>query len=473
MLSILVADDEPLLRMTVGDALRTRGHHVVTVSDGAQAVAAAQGHVFDLVVSDIRLPKLDGLAVMHDVQGRAPSTVVFLITAYGSISDAVAAIKEGAYDYITKPFEMQELLLRVDRISERRDMRTELEAARAALAARSSDELLVGRTPTMVRLQERIDAIADSHAPVLVAGESGTGKELVARTIHDRSPRRDKPFIAINCAAFPETLIEAELFGHARGAFTGAVGKREGRFKAADGGTLLLDELGELPLPAQAKLLRVLQDGSFQPIGTNTTVKVDVRLISTTNRDLKAEVAAGRFREDLFYRINVVDLVIPPLRARRGDIAILSEHFLRRFHARPGEPPAISPAARAALFRHDFPGNIRELMHAIEHALIFSRGREIGVQDLPTAIGGARAPEADGTQPRTLSVALGEFEREYLLATLEATDGARGRAAEILGISRKNLWEKLRQHGIPEAPAQAPDSQNPDALASDVENPRR
>jgi two-component system response regulator AtoC len=454
MLSILVADDEPLIRMAVSDALRTRGHFVDAVSDGAQAVAAIQNRVFDLVISDIRLPKVDGLGVLHRVLEQNPSTVVVLITAYGSISDAVAAIKEGAYDYITKPFEMAELLLRVDRISERRDMRAELDAARAALAARGSGEVLLGRTPAMVRLQERIDAIADSHAPVLVTGESGTGKELVARTIHDRSPRRARPFVAINCAAFPESLIEAELFGHERGAFTGAIGKRDGRFKIADGGTLLLDELGELPLPAQAKLLRVLQDGSFQPIGTNATIRVDVRLISTTNRDLKKEVANGRFREDLYYRINVVEVVIPPLRERRGDIGILSEHFLRRFYTGAGEPPPLSPAASAALYRYDFPGNIRELVHAIEHALVFSRGREIGVQDLPTAIAGGVAT-ADTATPRTLSlsVALAEFEREYLLSTLAATDGKRARTAELLGISRKNLWEKLRQYNIvdPEA----------------------
>jgi len=451
VLSILVADDEPLIRMAVSDALRARGHFVMAVGDGAQTVAAVQGRVFDLVISDIRLPKVDGLAVLRHVREQSPSTVVVLITAYGSISDAVGAIKEGAYDYITKPFEMPELLLRVDRISERRDMRAELDAARAALAARGSGELLLGRTPSMVRLQERIDAIADSHAPVLVTGESGTGKELVARTIHDRSPRRNKPFVAINCAAFPETLIEAELFGHERGAFTGAIGRRDGRFKIADGGTLLLDELGELPLPAQAKLLRVLQDGSFQPIGSNTTVQVDVRIVSTTNRDLKKEVASGRFREDLYYRINVVEAVIPPLRERRGDIAILSEHFLRRFHKGPGEPPPISPAARAALYRHDFPGNIRELVHAIEHALVFSRGREVGVQDLPAAIAGEPAAAGgEEAEPRTLSlsVALAEFEREYLLATLAATEGKRARTAEILGISRKNLWEKLRQHNI-------------------------
>ena len=449
MLSILVADDEPLIRMTVGDALRARRHFVATAADGAQTIAALQSRAFDLVISDIRLPKVDGLAVLRHVLEHSPSTVVVLITAFGSIADAVGAIKDGAYDYITKPFEMADLLLRVDRISERRDMRVELEAARAALAARGSSELLVGRTPAMVRLQERIDAIADSQAPVLVTGESGTGKELVARTIHDRSPRRSKPFVAINCAAFPETLIESELFGHERGAFTGAVGRRDGRFKTADGGTLLLDELGELPLPAQAKLLRVLQDGSFQPIGSNTTVRVDVRIISTTNRDLKKEVASGRFREDLYYRINVVEATIPPLRDRRADIELLAEHFLRRFHKGPDEPPPLSPAARAALHRHDFPGNIRELMHAVEHALVFSRGRAIGVQDLPAAIAGeAIASDEPEARSRSLSNALAEFEREYLLATLAATDGKRARTAEVLGISRKNLWEKLRQHNI-------------------------
>ncbi len=458
-----------MIRMTVSDALRARGHFVLTASDGMQALGALENRVFDLVISDIRLPKADGLTIMRRAREISTSTAVVLITAYGSISDAVGAIKEGAYDYITKPFEVQDLLIRVDRIAERRDLRAQLDAARAALAARGSGELLVGRTPMMVRLQERIDAIADSHAPVLVTGESGTGKELVARTIHDRSPRRDKPFVAINCAAFPETLIEAELFGHERGAFTGAVGRRDGRFKMADGGTLLLDELGELPLPAQAKLLRVLQDGSFQPIGTNATVRVDVRIISTTNRNLKSEVSSGRFREDLYYRINVVEVVIPPLRERRGDIALLSEHFVRRFHNGPGEPPAISPAARAALYRYDFPGNLRELMHAIEHALVFSRGREVDVQDLPPSITAARAAEQDsetGKEPggqRPLAVALAEFEREYLLATLEATSGKRTRAAELLGISRKNLWEKLRQHGIPDtAPAShGPHSDDP------------
>jgi DNA-binding NtrC family response regulator len=449
MLSILLADDEPLIRMTVSDALRARGHSVQLVRDGAEALAALESRAFDVLICDIRLPKVDGLTVFRHVIGVSPSTVVVLITGFGSIADAVATIKEGAYDYVTKPFETQELVLAVDRIAERKDLRAELDAARAALAARGSEELLVGRTPAMVRLQERIDAIADSHAPVLVTGESGTGKELVARAIHDRSPRRDKPFVAINCAAFPESLIEAELFGHERGAFTGALGKREGRFKIADGGTLLLDEIGELPLAAQAKLLRVLQDGTFQPVGTNTTLHVDVRIISTTNRNLKTEAAEGRFREDLYYRINVVEIRIPALRERRGDIPILAEHFLRRFHKGAGEPPAISARANAALAQHSFPGNVREFMHAVEHALVFTRGREVQVEDLPPDIAGGGTALAPKTgEPRPLSVALHEFERECLLAALQAADGKRARAADLLGISRKNLWEKLRQHGI-------------------------
>ncbi|NOY93433.1 MAG: sigma-54-dependent Fis family transcriptional regulator [Deltaproteobacteria bacterium] len=448
MLSILLADDEPLIRMAVSDALRARGHKVIAVSDGAEALAVAESRVLDLVICDIRLPSLDGLSVFRRIRERTPKTEVVLITGFGSFSDAVAVIKEGAYDYITKPFEVQEIVMAVERITERRDLRRDLDAALAALASKGSGALLVGHTPAMLRLQERIDAIADSSASVLISAESGTGKELVARAIHDRSPRRDKAFVAVNCAAFPEALIEAELFGHERGAFTGALGRRDGRFKLADGGTLLFDEVGELPLPAQAKLLRVLQEGTFEPIGSNTSTQVDVRLISTTNRNLKTEVAEGRFREDLYYRINVLEIRIPPLRERRGDIPMLAEHFLRRFYNGPGDPPSVSPAVRAALERHDFPGNVREFMHAIEHALVFCRGRELRLQDLPPDICGGTLEPTSEQSVRPLSVAMKEFEREYLLRTLEAAKGKRAQAAELLGISRKNLWEKLRQHGV-------------------------
>ncbi len=302
----------------------------------------------------------------------------------------------------------------------------------------------------MLRLAERIETIAQSDAPVLITGESGTGKELVARTLHDRSTRRAKAFIAVNCAAFPETLLEAELFGHERGAFTGAVKRRDGRFKAADGGTLLLDEIAEVPLPAQAKLLRVLQEGTVEPLGTNESTKVDVRIISATHRNLRERIKEGRFREDLYYRLNVLDIEIPPLRERRGDMPLLLQYFLNKF-TQPGKTPStISPRAWAVLSQYHFPGNVREFAHAIEHAVVLANGGEIEVEHLPGGITGT----LDGTAStpagslRSLSAALKEFEHEYLLRALAQANGKKMKAAEILGISRKNLWEKLRLHGI-------------------------
>ena len=288
--------------------------------------------------------------------------------------------------------------------------------------------------------------MAASDAPVLLTGESGTGKELLARTIHAQSSRRDQPLVIVNCAAFPETLIEAELFGHERGAFTGALQKRDGRFKAADGGTLFLDEINGLSLMAQAKLLRVLNDGTFHPIGTNTEVAVDVRLISATNRELKAMIAEGTFREDLYYRIKVLDIELPPLRMRIGDLALFVAHFLRR-HAPPGRQPTLSPSAWAALSVHAFPGNVRELEHAIQHAVVLARGFEIDLEHLPrdisTIAGVATLGNHGEIQP--LAVAVREFEREYLLRALKMARGNKSQAARLLGISRKHLWEKLRR----------------------------
>jgi DNA-binding NtrC family response regulator len=451
MLDILLVDDEPTIRLAVGDALRGVGHRVTVASDGAEAMERLQARVFDVVITDIRLPKADGMTIFRALRADAPGTDVILVTAYGSVNDAVAAMKEGAYDYLTKPFDTQELLLRVARIAERRGLRAELERARAQLAEASPGAVIVGRSPVMVRLLDRIATIAESDAPVLITGESGTGKELVARTLHDRGRRRAGPFVAVNCAAFPETLLEAELFGHERGAFTGAVRRRDGRFKAADGGTLFLDEIAEIPLPAQAKLLRVLQESAVEPLGTNLAVKVDVHLISATHRKLKECIAEGRFREDLYYRLNVLDVAIAPLRERRGDLPVLVEHFLRRL-ARNAEPSSISPRAWAALAQYPFPGNVRELMHALEHAVVMARGGEIDLAHLPADLAGsvAAAPAAEaGIRP--LAAATKEFEREYLLRALTATEGKKRRAAELLGISRKNLWEKLRDHAIDES----------------------
>ena len=299
--------------------------------------------------------------------------------------------------------------------------------------------------------------IAGSDLPVLLSGESGTGKDLVARTIHDRSLRRDAPFVAVNCAAFPETLLEAELFGHERGAFTGAFQRRDGRFYAADGGTLFLDEIAEMPSAAQAKLLRVLERGEFQPLGTNHTVRVNVRIVSATNRDLKQMMGEGGFRMDLNYRLNGVHLHIPPLRERRTDVPILVEHFLHRFAKVGGQPPAISPRAWAALTQHDYPGNVRELEHAIKHALVLGGGGEIDLHHLPQDLRGTEpTDDAGANKLRPLAVVLEAYEREYLLRALEANDWSRTRTAEVLGISTKSLWEKLRHHGI-----QKPDTRPP------------
>jgi DNA-binding NtrC family response regulator len=379
------------------------------------------------------------------------------MTAFATVPDAVASLREGAYDYVTKPFDAEEFTLRViGHIAEHRALKNELEEARKLVASRDAGSPIIGATPAMVQLIERTNTVAQSDAPVLIRGESGTGKELIAHTLHARGPRKNAPFVAVNCAAFPEALIEAELFGHERGAFSGALRKREGRFKAADGGTLLLDEIAELPLPSQAKLLRVLEEGVIEPLGTTTAVPVNVRIISATNRDLKDLIAQGKFREDLYFRINVVDLVVPPLRERRADMPLLLAHFLRRFY--PGRvPPGISPRAWAALMEYPFPGNVRELAHAIERAVVLAHGSEIDLEHLPTDIGGAFPPsserplESNEDSLRPLAVAQREFEKAYLLRALRIAKGSRGQAAELLGISRKNLWEKLKLHAVTES----------------------
>ena len=450
MLDILLVDDEPDFRMLVGDALRDAGHRVTLAANGAEGLTRISSNVFDVMLCDIRLPKVDGLTLFRRVRQESPGTDVILITAHAAVSDAVAALKEGAYDYVTKPFDIDEIILQMERIGSQRALKRELEQARAELSQRKSGSAIIGRSPPMLRLLDRIDTIAQSDAPVLITGESGTGKELVARTLHERSTRRARPFIAVNCAAFPETLLEAELFGHERGAFTGAVKRRDGRFKAADGGTLLLDEIAEIPLPAQAKLLRVLQEGTVEPLGTNESTRVDVRIISATHRNLRERIKDGRFREDLYYRLNVLDIEIPPLRERRGDLPLLLQYFLARFTPAGKPAPSISPRAWAVLSQYAFPGNVREFAHAVEHAVVLASGGEIDIEHLPGGIagGGDSGGNSSSGNLRSLGIALKEFEREYLLRALAQAGGKKMKAAEILGISRKNLWEKLRLHGI-------------------------
>ena len=466
-MDVLVIDDEPELRQTLRDVLTDAGHVVVEAGDGRKAVALLAEKVFDVILSDVRLPGIDGLTLLRAVRRDAPLTDFILMTAFADVGEAVAALKEGASDYLMKPFKIDELLHHVDRIDSTRSMRRELTEARRALALRSPSNRLVGQSSQMMKLQSRIEMIAPSEAATLIMGESGTGKELVARLLHERSPRADKPFVAVNCAAFPETLIEAELFGFERGAFTGAVKKRDGRFRAADGGTLFLDEIAELPLPAQAKLLRVLQDGIVEPLGTDSSVKVDVRVISATHRNLREHVAQRLFREDLFYRINVLDVSLPPLRERDGDLAVLIQFFLDGFPKidAGGQRIAhvLSTDAYNALSAYRFPGNVRELAHAIEHAVVLSGSGEITLDHLPAVIAEAAPPSlpvaafqetANGppwAPVAPLLAAARDFEKGHLRRALAATGGKRVKAAEMLGISRKSLWEKLRMYDLEEA----------------------
>ncbi len=449
---ILLVDDEPAIRLGVGDALTAGGHQCMVAADGVAAVDALAKQSFDLVITDIHMPKMSGMELFRHARQQAPETDVILITAYGAVEDAVSAMKSGAVDYIIKPFNSDEVLIRAGRIAELRALRKELSAFRAEQKGRDDDfGGLIGRSPQMVRLHERVATIAASDAPVLITGESGTGKELVARRLHMMSPRRDKPFIAVNCASFPETLIEAELFGHERGAFTGAVKRREGRFKAADGGTLFLDEVAEIPPLVQGKLLRMLQEGIIEPIGTNASVRVDVRVFSATHRNLKRQIAEGRFREDLYYRLNVLDIPIIPLRERRGDLPLLIRSFLEKLTPSDRSLQTLTPRAYSALMEYHFPGNVRELKHAIEHAVVLSRGGEIDLEHLPEDIRGSAviAPNGVGAgKVRPLSIVLKECERDHLMRALDVSKGKKTAAAKLLGISRKNLWEKLRAFDI-------------------------
>jgi DNA-binding NtrC family response regulator len=445
VLDVLVVEDEQAIRMDLALALGDAGHRITEASDGTQAKELIEARTFDVALLDVRLPKVDGLTLFRRLRQRWPETAVILMTGHASVPDAVAALKEGAFDYVTKPFDSEELTLRViGRVAERCALQRELTRARA----RHGGEL-IGRSPAILRLLDQAEAMAENGAPVLLTGESGTGKELVARLLHERGPRRQGPFVAVNCAALPETLLEAELFGHERGAFTGADKKRDGRFKAADGGTLLIDEVSEIPLAAQAKLLRVLQESVVEPLGSNRSIPIDVRIISATNRNLKELVAQRQFREDLYYRLCVLDLAVPPLRERHGDLPLLVEHFLKRFAPAGAPPLEVTPRAMAALVDHPYPGNVRELEHTIERAVVIARGRPIDVEHLPPDLTSGKNPGKPAIPEvlTPLADAVQDFERAYLARALELNGGRRAETAQLLGISRKSLWQKLRKQG--------------------------
>ena len=489
-LEILLADGSATTRKPLGELLVGCGYRVETTVVGESALERAGARSFDVVILDIDTPFTDGPALVRHMKKVTPASDVIVLSAHGSIQEAVAVTKAKGI-YVPQPYSREELLETLAGIAMRR--RTQAQAESEQAQASGAPPVLVGRSAALVQLKHHLEVIARSEGTVLICGESGTGKELVARMIHHSSARRSKPLVTINCAAFPDTLLEAELFGHERGAFTGANTKREGRFEAAAGGTLFLDEIGEIPLPAQAKLLRVLEDGSFQRLGSNTTLKPDVRVVAATNRDLEELVRQGKFREDLFYRLKLFRLVTPPLRERPGDLPLLVEHFSRKYSPTDAPVPAFSPRAWAVLSQHPFPGNLRELEHAVRYALAFSGGEEIQVEHLPEEIAGSQSrelsplpplpmtmPMATPTQPVAalpvpeptgatpvaapvsqasptdpqvgpLEEALVEFERDYVMRALAHTGGNRSLTASLLGISRKALWAKLKRYPAPRA----------------------
>jgi DNA-binding NtrC family response regulator len=455
---ILVVDDERAIGIAIQRLLRGRGHDVTAVTTTADALAALAADPYHLVITDLSLAGGEsGMDVLRAVKERSPGTAVVMITAYGSEKVAIEAMKAGAADYLPKPFDNDELVLVVERVLEAQFLRRDLALLREQVAEATGFERLVGKSAPMQRVFDVIRKVADTDLTVLIRGPSGTGKELVANAIHWRSPRRKRPFVKVNCAAFSRELVESELFGHERGAFTGAVGTREGKFEVADGGTLLLDEVGDMPLETQAKILRVLQEKELERVGGNRTIKVDVRVLAATNQDLEARVRAGTFREDLFYRLHVVSVHLPPLRERAEDLPLLIECFLDDAATRMRRPrPTLSPAAYRALLAHPWPGNVRELEQALEQAVALASGETIEVADLPRTIVDTTAATVavvdDDGAPTTFRDAkqrmIERFEREFIGAALARHHGNISKAAEDMGIYRQQLQQKLADYGI-------------------------
>ncbi|HOG07933.1 MAG: sigma-54 dependent transcriptional regulator [Syntrophales bacterium] len=449
-LNILVVEDGQSQREMLRDFLLREGHRVTEAETGPGAVEAVHRGQVDLILLDYKMPGMDGMEVLKEVKRLNPEIDVVIITAYGTIETAVDAMKAGAIDYITKPVEFDELLLLIDRVCERRILIRENEILRQNLREKGvTAEQIVYASEKMKTLINLAGRVAGSRATVLLQGESGTGKELFARLLHHLSPRSGRPIIAVNCGALPETLLESELFGHEKGAFTGAGARRIGRFEEADGGTLFIDEVGELYPSVQVKLLRFLQEREFQRLGGNQTIPADVRIIAATNRDLEARVREGAFREDLFYRLNVVVLSIPPLRERKEDIPFLIDHFLQRFATENGKRiEGISREARDLLLKYAYPGNVRELENIIERAVVISRESVISVEDLPFGGGAPEVREDSDREGGVLRDSVEDLERRLILEAMEKAGDHQTRAAEILGISERMLRYKLKKYGL-------------------------
>jgi len=453
MTQVLIVDDDPALRDLLARRVTKAGHETQTAASAEEGLEVLEQHDIALVVTDLDMPGLNGVELCERIVGSRPNVPVIVVTAFGSLETAVSALRAGAFDFITKPFEFEMVMLAIERALRHRSLLEEVSRLRVQASVDPALSEMMGDCPAMKKLLSTIGRVARSDASVLICGESGTGKELVARALHQRGPRAERPFVAINCAAMPENLLESELFGHEKGAFTGAVAAHKGLFRQADGGTLFLDEIGELPLTLQPKLLRALEQRTVRPVGGKTETPFDVRLVAATNRDLEIAADEGRFREDLYYRINVVSLNVPPLRERGTDILLLATRFLEEFAAR-GSVEITNIAAPAAdkLLSYSWPGNVRELRNCIERAVALAEFDKITVDDLPEKIRAYRTSHVlvAAESPAEL-VTMEEVERRYIARVLQAVGGSRSRAAQVLGLDRKTLYRKIKRYGI-EAP---------------------
>jgi len=457
--TLLVADDDPAVRQSLERTLAREGYTVVLAPDGQAAIERLRNGGIDLVLSDLKMPGLNGLELLREVKTVSPDLDVVMLTAFGTVEEAVQAMKDGAVDFLTKPFQRAQLVRVIRKALERRALIQENKALQQRLDDLLSEGDYIGVSGAFRRMMRLVDQVANSSATVLIHGESGTGKEGAARAIHQRSPRRAGPFVAVNCAALPETLLESELFGHEKGAFTGAAGRKEGRFELADGGTLFLDEVADLSPVTQPKILRVLQEGEFERVGGTRTIRVDVRIVAASNQDLGALVREKRFREDLYYRLNVITITAPPLRERREDVAVLAQHFLRLYAAKNNRRlDAFSDDALACLEAYGWPGNVRELENVVERAVVLARGAAVEATDLPDNIaersvmldrGGDEASEGAAAAPEgffriRVGTSLAEVEQRLLEETLRFTKGNKSLAAKVLGIDPKTVFRKLK-----------------------------
>ncbi len=443
---ILVVDDEDNARRAIATILGEEGYEVAEASNGEEALARLADFSPAVVLTDVRMPKMDGLTFLRKAREQGSEATFIMMTAFASVETAVEAMRAGAENYLVKPLDANAVLVVLGKALDQRALKREAESLREQVRQRARFHNIIGDSPQLQALYEVVRRAANTRATVLILGESGTGKELIAQAIHHESQRRDKPFVKVHCAALSENLLESELFGHEKGAFTGALARKEGRFELADGGTLFLDEIGEISPSVQVKLLRVLQEREFERVGGTQTLKVDVRIVAATHRDLTAEVKAGRFREDLYYRLNVVAVTLPPLRERKSDIPALVNHFLEKYSDSYGKDVrGLAPGTLQALLSYDWPGNIRELENAIERAVVLASGNELTTDDLPPVLRGPR-PLGSSTSSLIPGATLAQIEREAILRTLEMVGGSTTRAAEILGISVRKVQYRLKEY---------------------------